>query len=444
MKKTLLLLIGFTTINSFGQVFWTAKATNFSEVNRGINGISIVDNNVIWAKAYDGASSTPQNVRQFTRSVDGGNVWNSGTINLGTNQSLLNVSSIHAASATTAWVSAYSDNGNTVLGGIWKTTDSGATWTRQSTALFNNTSDSFANLVYFWDTENGFCQGDPVGGYFELYTTTNGGTNWTRVPSANIPAPLSGEYGYVNNYDVVGNTIWFGTNKGRIYKSTDKGLNWTVTQSPITDFGGTAVSGNFSFKDANNGLILKSATLPLLYRTLDGGSTWTPVTFTGIMGGRDLEYVKETNTVVTVGTADNVSFTSYSTNNGLSWTQTMTGTQVTTLKFKDATLGFGGGFSASPTSGGIFKYTSNVLNTDSFNSNKLTIWPNPAQSVVNFSDMAIDRIQIYDLLGKEVLAKDFTDSNLHSVDVSHLSNGVYLVQSIDNTGIISTTKFIKN
>ncbi|RZK13256.1 MAG: T9SS type A sorting domain-containing protein, partial [Flavobacterium sp.] len=432
MKKILLLLIGFTTINSFGQVFWTPKATNFSQVNRGINGISIVDDNVIWAKAYDGASNTPQNVRQFTRSIDGGNTWSSGTINLGTNQSLLNISSIHAASATTAWVSAYSDNGNTVLGGIWKTTDSGATWTRQTTALFNNASDSFANIVYFWDTENGFCQGDPVGGYFELYTTTNGGTNWTRVPSANIPAPLSGEYGYVNNYDVIGNTIWFTTNKGRIYKSTDKGLNWTVTQSPISDFGGTTVSGSLSFKDESNGLILKTGTSPLLYKTINGGTTWTQVSYTGIMGGRDLEYVTGTNTVVTVGTsADNVSFTSYSTNNGINWTQTMSGTQVTTLKFKDATLGFGGGFSASASSGGIFKYSSSVLNTDSFNSNKLAIWPNPTQSVLNFSNSDVEKIQIYDLLGKEILSKTFNGYEVNSVDVSQLNNGVYLIQSIN-------------
>lgn len=444
MKKILLLLLGFTTINSFGQDFWTPKATNFAQLNRGINGISIVDDNIIWAKAYDGASATPQNVRQFTRSLDGGNTWVSGTINLGTNQTLLNVSSIHAASATTAWVSAYSDNGSTVLGGIWKTTDSGATWTKQTTALFNNTSDSFANVVYFWDTENGFCQGDPTGGYFELYTTTNGGTNWTRVPSANIPAPLANEYGYVNNYDVIGDTIWFGTNKGRIYKSTDKGLNWTVTQSPISDFGGTAVSGNFSFKDANNGLLLKTGTTPLLYKTTNGGSTWTPVTFTGIMGGRDLEYVKGTNTVVTVGTLDNVSFTSYSTNNGISWTQTMSGTQVTTLKFKDASLGFGGGFSASATSGGIFKYSSNILSTDTFNANKLSIWPNPTQSMLHFSSTTLHKIQIYDLLGKEILAKDGNGADKNAVDVSHLTKGVYLIQITDDQGITSSAKFIKN
>src|SRR5690606_9560040 len=114
---------------------------------------------------------------------------------------------------------------------------------------------------------------DPEGGYFELYTTTNGGTNWTRVPSANIPAPLSGEYGYVHNYDVVNNTNWFGTNKGRIYKSVDKGLNWTVAQSPVSDFAGAAIAGNYTFSTETKGLLNTST--GLMYNTTDGGATWT-------------------------------------------------------------------------------------------------------------------------------------------------------------------------
>ncbi|WP_026979169.1 WD40/YVTN/BNR-like repeat-containing protein [Flavobacterium tegetincola] len=278
MKKFLLLSICLTAFNGFSQTFWTAKSTGFSEVSRGLDDISIVDANVIWAKAYDGVTTTNA-VRQFTRSLDGGNTWTPGTINLGTNQSLLSTSCISAISATTAWVSAYSNNANTVLGGIWKTTDAGVTWTKQTTALFNNTVDSFPNVVHFWDANNGFCQGDPASGFFELYTTTNGGTNWTRVSSVDIPNPLSGEYGYVHNYEVNSDIIWFGTNKGRIFKSTDKGLTWTVSQSPITDFGGATVSGSFGFKDANNGLLVKKSTPPLLYNTTNGGTTWTAVTF---------------------------------------------------------------------------------------------------------------------------------------------------------------------
>lgn len=448
MKKILLLSLCLTAISSFGQAFWTVKATTFSQVSRGLDDMSIVDNNIVWAKAYDGASTTPQNVREFTRSIDGGNTWNSGTMNLGANQTFLSVSSIHAFSATTAWVSAYSTNPASVNGGIWKTTDSGATWTKQTTALFNNASDSFTNIVYFWDANNGFAQGDPEDGYFELYTTTNGGTNWTRVPSANIPAPLTGEYGYVHNYDTIGDIIWFGTNKGRIYKSVDKGMNWTVSQSPITDFGGTAVSGSFSFKDANNGLLVKKATNPLLYKTINGGTTWTPVTYTGIMGGSDLAYIPGTNAVVTVGSTGTgtttSNFTSYSTNNGTSWTQVMVGIQVATLKFKDATTGFGGGFTTSASAGGVYKYTGTQLGIDQFDdAPKLALWPNPAQNTIQFSGANVAQVVIFDLLGKQVLSQNLV-SGISAVDISNLTNGMYLVQAADSNGTISTLKFIKS
>jgi hypothetical protein len=63
MKKTLLFIIVIMAINSHGQTFWSGKATTFSQVNRGLADFSIVDENVIWAQAFDGASDTPQNVR---------------------------------------------------------------------------------------------------------------------------------------------------------------------------------------------------------------------------------------------------------------------------------------------------------------------------------------------------------------------------------------------
>lgn len=440
MKKTVLFAFILSCFYSQAQ-FWTSKATAFSQVSRGVDDISIVDNSIIWAKAYDGASDTPQNVRQFTRSTDGGNTWTSGNINLGTGQTSLNISSITAVSETTAWVTAHPSPSGT--GGVWKTTDGGTTWTKQTTALFN-TGDSFTNIVYFWDANTGFTQGDPAGGYFELYTTVDGGTNWTRVPSANIPAPLSGEYGYVHNYDVVGNTIWFGTNKGRLFKSTDQGLTWTVTQSPVTDFAGTTVTGSYSFSDANKGLLFAST--GILYKTTNGGTTWTTQAYTGNIGNRNIEYIPGTNTVVSVGTTPNasVSYTAYSLNDGASWTEVMSGTQVTTLKFKDATLGFGGGFSITSTNGGIYKYTGTVLGTPDFiESKSLMLYPNPTSNLLNVDSKSITEINIFDMTGKQVMFKKFNTTDHFSLDVSSLSTGIYLLNTTNDSGLKSSLKFSK-
>ena len=77
-------------------------------------------------------------------------------------------------------------------------------------------------------------------------------TNWL----SNNPILLSGEFGYTRQIDVVGNSVWFSTNKGRIYHSTDKGATWAVYTSPILDFAGANISGNFSFSSATTGYIV--------------------------------------------------------------------------------------------------------------------------------------------------------------------------------------------
>ena len=48
-------------------------------------------------------------------------------------------------------------------------------------------SSSFANVVYFWDENTGFAQGDPINGEFELYVTENGGDNWTTGSRIKYP-----------------------------------------------------------------------------------------------------------------------------------------------------------------------------------------------------------------------------------------------------------------
>ncbi len=87
----------------------------------------------------------------------------------------------------------------------------------------------------------GVAQGDPVSGEYEIYVTTNGGEAWTPIPGANIPNPTSGEFGITGNYCAFGDNIWFGTNQGRIFRSTDKGNTWAAS---MTAFGAAEVVGS--------------------------------------------------------------------------------------------------------------------------------------------------------------------------------------------------------
>jgi photosystem II stability/assembly factor-like uncharacterized protein len=350
MKKLLYLLLIVPFIAN--AQFWTEKATTFATASRGVNCISIVDANTVWVKAYDGSGAAVQTIKEYARSTDGGNTWTSGTMNLGLGSATLGIGNICAISATTAWVSAYPTSNN--LGGIWKTTDGGTTWTKQTTALFNTNPDSFTNLVHFFDANNGVCQGDPASGYFEIYITSNGGTNWTRVPSASIPAPLSGEYGYTNNYEVASGTIWFGTNKGRIFKSTNMGSTWTVSQSPVSDFGSATVGATYTFSDATKGILLTNA--GVMYKTNDAGTTWTQQAFSGPIYTGDITYIPGTTRLVCTGAATGASGSAYSLDDGLTWIG-VDSVQHTDVAFLNTTIGFTGGFNQSATVGGISKYT---------------------------------------------------------------------------------------
>src|SRR5690606_26553042 len=146
---------------------------------------------------------------------DGGANWNTVVADLPTNAL---ISDIAGVDANTAFIVTAPHSGSGAANGIWKTTDGGFTWTQQS--AYGNSS--FANQIYFWDANNGFSAGDPVGGVFEMYQTTDGGNTWNAVSAA--PAPLGGtEYSYVGIKDVVGDNVWLGTDQGRLLHSTDRG-----------------------------------------------------------------------------------------------------------------------------------------------------------------------------------------------------------------------------
>jgi subtilisin family serine protease len=299
---------------------WIKQNSGFTTASRGINHISIVDAQTVWATAYDGSTATPPNIRQFTKTIDGGTTWTPYTVNLGSTN--LEISMISAIDANTAWLAAYPNPSGT--GGIWKTTNGGTTWVRQNTATFNNAA-SFTNVVHFWNANDGFCQGDPINGEFELYTTTNGGTTWNLVSGANIPNPLNGnEFGYTRQIEVVGDNVWFTTSLGRIYHSTDRGYTWTVYTSPITDFGGAI--------DANS----------------TGNISFTSSTGTVLTNG--LCYIEGTNIAFTTGTGS-----SYSQDGGTTWNIIDTD-QHLYVEFTNPSIGWSGWFNQSSTVDGMWKW----------------------------------------------------------------------------------------
>lgn len=442
MKKfllSILLVISFT-VNA---QFWNEKATGFTTPARSLNSISIVDANVIWANAFDNTIqlNPSYTIKEYTRSTDGGNTWTAGSINLGPNSTDMGSSSITAVSSTTAWISV--SPGATNTGGIWKTVDGGTNWTKQPTALFNST-DSYPNFVYFWDANNGIAQGDPESGEFEVYTTTDGGTTWTRVPGANIPnpSPIGDEAGYFNRYSVSGNTIWFGTDKGRIFKSIDKGLNWTVSNSVYsTDFG----LDRFTFSDANKGLLMIYNSVTL-YSTNDGGATWNLVPKTGSLFNTNITYIPGTSKVISSAYANPLG-SSYSLDDGLTWITMDSGVFHGELAFLNDSFGFSAGMNTNVTTGGISKFTGIPLKTASFDTKKqILAYPNPTNGILKLDSgiSLIKEASVFDLLGRQIYSSKFSSLNNVTLDLKSLQTGTYVLKVTSDSGKTETMKIMKN
>ena len=82
------------------------------------------------------------------------------------------------------------------------------------------------------------------------------------------------------------------------------------------------------------------------------------------------------------------------------------------------------------------------MNTTDVNNLELTIYPNPAKSVLNLSaDKNISKVELFDLAGKKIQSKS-SDSNEISMNLNHLKSGVYLIKATIDGKIISQ-KFIK-
>ncbi len=425
---------------------WLPQATGFPTQYRAIDHICIVSPDTVWADAIDG-SGNGANVLEFTKTENGGNTWSPGAYN-GVPSSCT-VSNIWAVNASQAWISTYRNSLSAPITdqGIYVTTDGGASWTKQSTALFNS-SASFPDGVYFWNKDDGICFGDPVSGYFEIYTTIDGGNSWSRVPNINIPGSASGEYGYTDLFDTYGDsTFWFGTNKGNVYKSTDRGHHWIKYSTGLQEVSGlgfhndsVGIASYVSYGTSGNVNNFAMA------KTEDGGAMWTPVNPTGDYYKSDISVIPNAEGMLVAIQSDTALMengSSYSLDEGSTWTKLDDSVQYTTVKFFSSSVGWAGGFNENSTSRGIWKWLGIPTGVTEIpvNGIKIKVYPNPSEGVVHFyvpNNEFITRISIYDLNGKLVSHLENNTGNSEQDYVMNLKNltaGIYVAVVRTKRGI---------
>ncbi|MCH8300131.1 MAG: T9SS type A sorting domain-containing protein [Candidatus Marinimicrobia bacterium] len=185
--------------------------------------------------------------------------------------------------ATTGWAmgsfGGFGEDNTAAGAGLFKTTDGGATWAQQNVG-----SDLLGLLVQFVSADEGWAvvaDGtlDPFNLVGSILHSSNGGNTWNTQYTTNPQnVILSISFIDANNgwalVDSIGDEDVIPPST--IIHTTDGGATW-VTQLRDTTEGAFEV---IQFVDANNGWVVGDSAKIL--RTINGGTTWTLVTNTGI------------------------------------------------------------------------------------------------------------------------------------------------------------------
>ena len=291
MKNFILLLavIPILQLTLFAQEGWIEQT---SGTTYNLHSVHFADENIGWAVGDNGT---------ILRTTNGGEEWYTQTSN-----TTAPLHKIHCADSNTGWVIGKNFGENVVLkttnGGIdwiqeysghidtlyyhsiffvnynigWlagikdgyigfllKTIDGGENWIEQS--------DSISGLLYFIDANVGW-----VGGFLDIYKTTNGGEEWIFQTHLESSDPIhSLQFSDVNMGWVITNS-WDPRTGGGCYimKTSDGGVNWICKYSS-SYLNGLPSPREVFFADNNYGwAIADNGTTNVIISSTNGGDDW--------------------------------------------------------------------------------------------------------------------------------------------------------------------------
>ena len=244
-----------------------------SNTQESLRGISVVSSQIAWASGTHGT---------YLRTTNGGATWSPAQV---PGAADLDFRDVEAFSTDEAYLLAA---GPGEQSRIYKTPDGGKTWALQFT---NHDPKGFLDCMAFWDANHGIAVGDPLATTsgelkFELIATNDGGLHWNALPQEGLPPAIPGEGAFAASGTCIATqgkkNAWFvtGGKVARAFRTTDRGLHWQVSETPITH--GPESAGIFSvaFRDRKHGVIVGGDyKLPTqggvdISFTSDGARTW--------------------------------------------------------------------------------------------------------------------------------------------------------------------------
>jgi photosystem II stability/assembly factor-like uncharacterized protein len=342
------------------------------------------------------------------KTVDGGETWEtiyplSGTVHSFTR--------IEFVSPLKGFVVGW---GNTFM----MTEDGGATWVD----IAAGTDIYYYSGLNFYDENNGFAMGLNLSNGLDSYITNDGGITWNLLTNTTNMAEFASAYADENTLFTVGKDQV-------ISKSEDGGENWSIINTGIQGFYNFEVY----FKDLNNGIV--STEDGTLLTTHDSGLTWDSFS-TGYHNFYGLNYVGDH--IYAAGTDEDVYLSS---DNGTTWEMIHNGPPTAT--FYAIEFFNNGDALICGSQGTMLKASALILNTNTVENSSLTIFYRSSikELIVN-SDLVFSSYLIYSLDGKLINEQKVTSNNTLKIDVSHLSNGNYMVV-LNSDNNCRTAKFVK-
>ena len=283
--------------------------------------------------------------------------------------------------------------------------------------------------VQFADNNTGWASVyNALYGYFLLYKTANGGTNWDVIND--LTNQVGGFYYFVdalNGWMFGASASTIGTNTD-ILHTTDGGLSWTTQASNV----GSVKAIYFS--DVLHGWIVGRNAL--LMKTVDGGAHWTTLTNTNQNPAAQFRSVCALNANVCYF-GSSVSGTSgeyilKTTDAGNSWTPMQAPFQnsIFNVVFWDENNGW-----ISGDYGQIAHYSNNtgIVQT---NKSLVKIYPNPTNGkwIIDMRDNGseLNRYTLLDMQGRILSDGIIDQSGKKELDLSCFAKGIYLVQICGN------------
>lgn len=222
--------------------------------------------NILFLNAFTFASplvgyaggSGGQGAARVWRTGDGGDTWNPIDITSPISPTM-QIFDLNVSSPDTAWGVGFGSSNGTA---VYRTIDGGLSWSPRSTGI--PLASSTLRALFFVNNMVGWAAGGSFGETNKIWKTVNGGASWSQLPTSG----MGNFFADLHFFDEQNGLATSWASPG-IYRTSNGGTTWT----PVCD----VPARHFSFDGPLGWATTSYPALGVALRTADAGQTWETV-----------------------------------------------------------------------------------------------------------------------------------------------------------------------